>query len=430
LKKAKKLILISLIVGLSSQISIGLMNSDFRISAAVIFFEAFLIYYEDLKIIPLGILSGTTVYIFRLISYYLMNGSISNVIFSYQLEIVFYIFYAIIFSILTKNRSKKNLNYLFLIMVFSDFTGNLLEVILRNLTTDSLSPSKIGFTLLIVSIVRSAIVWLILNGIKYYGLLIVKEEHENRYKKLLWLTSQLKTEMYWIEKNMDNIEEIMSKSYKLYEKIKNDIDRETWEEGALNIARDVHEIKKENHLIFRGLKSITEKELEDKGMNIKDIINILAETMRREIKEIGKGIELELSINYNFYTSKHYYLMSILRNLVMNSMDAIPKSNKDGKITIEQGIKGDMCFFKISDNGSGIGDEELIDIFSPGFSTKINYDTGEINRGLGLSIVQYIVEEQLKGNLKVSSALGKGTLFEINIPRKILEESNHEDLYS
>ncbi|NLK43520.1 MAG: sensor histidine kinase, partial [Tissierellia bacterium] len=341
MKKVQKLILISLIVGLSSEISIGLMNSDFRISAAVIFFQAFIIYYEDLRIIPTGLLSGFTVYIFRLISYYLINGSISDVVFSYQLEIVFYIFYAIIFSILTKNRNKKSLNYLFLIMIISDFSGNLLEVIIRNMTTDTLSPSKIGFTLLIVSVVRSSIVWLILNGIKYYGMLIVKEEHENRYKKLLWLTSQLRTEMYWIEKNMDNIEEIMSKSYKLYEKIKNNVDKETWEEGALNIARDVHEIKKENHLIFRGLKSITENELEDKGMNIKDIISILSETMKREIKELGKDIRLQLSIEHNFYTSKHYYLMSILRNLVMNSIDAIPKSKKGGKITIEQWLKED-----------------------------------------------------------------------------------------
>lgn len=430
MKKVKKQILVSLIVGLFSQISIGLMNSDFRVSVAVIFFEAFIIYYDDLKIIPTGLLSGITVYIFRLISYYLMNGNISNVIFSYLLEIVFYVFYAIIFSVLTKNKTRKNLNYLFLIMVISDFSGNLLEVILRNMTTDTLSPSKVSFTLLIVSIVRSAIAWLILNGIKYYKMLIMKEEHEHRYKKLLWLTSQLKTEMYWIEKNMDNIEEVMSKSYKLYEKIKNNMDRETWEEGVLNIARDVHEIKKENYLIFRGLKAITDKELADKGMNIKDIINILSETMKREIKELEKNIELEFKISYNFYTSKHYYLMSILRNLVMNSIDAIPESKKDGKITIEEGIKGQSYYFTVSDNGSGIDDEELKDIFSPGFSTKINYDTGEINRGLGLSIVQYIVVEQLRGTLSVSSVIGKGTKFEINIPREILEEKNHEDLYS
>ena len=122
--------------------------------------------------------------------------------------------------------------------------------------------------------------------------------------------------------------------------------------------------------------------------------------------------------------------MSILRNLVMNSIDAIPESKKDGKITIEEGIKGQSYYFTVSDNGSGIDDEELKDIFSPGFSTKINYDTGEINRGLGLSIVQYIVEEQLRGTLSVSSVIGKGTKFEINIPREILEEKNHEDLYS
>lgn len=430
LKKAEKLILVSLIVGFFSQISVGLMNSDFRISAGVIFFEAFLIYYEDLKALPTGLLSGISVYVFRLISYYLMNGNISKVIFSYQLEIAFYVIYALIFSILTQNKTKRNLNYLFLIMIVSDFTSNYIEVLLRNLTTDSLSLSKISLTLIIVSIARSAIVWLILNAIRYYEMLIVKEEHENRYRKLLWLTSQMKSEMYWIEKNMDNIEEVMSKSYNLYEKIKHNIDRDSWEEEALNIARDVHEIKKENYLIFRGLKAITDKELEDKGMNIKDIMNILVETMKREIKELGKDIELEFSIDENFYTSKHYYLMSILRNLVMNSIDAIPISQKAGKITIEEGANKSIYYFRIEDNGLGIDEKDLNDIFSPGYSTKINYDTGEINRGLGLSIVKYIVEDILKGKISVRSSLGKGTEFEICIPKELLEEKNHEDFYS
>ena len=422
--------LASLVVGLFSQISVGFMNSDFRISAAVIFFEVFIIYYEDLKVIPMGLLSGFIVYIFRLISHYFTNGNISGVVFSYELEIVFYVFYAIIFSVLTKNKTKKSLNYLFLIMIISDFSGNLLEVILRNMTTDILSPSKISFTLLIASIIRSCIAWFILNVIKYHEMLIVKEEHENRYKKLLWLTSQLKTEMYWIEKNMGNIEDVMAKSYELYDKIKNNIDRDKWKDDALNISRDVHEIKKEYYLIVRGLKSITDKELEDNGMSIKDIVNILTETMKREINDLGKDIELEVNIGYNFYTSRHYYIMSILRNLVMNSIDAIDMDKKDGKITIEEGIKGDSYYFVISDNGSGIDEREISYIFSPGYSTKINYDTGEVNRGLGLSIVQYIVEEQLKGKISVTSELGKGTRFEIYIPKSTLEERENEDLYS
>ena len=82
-------------------------------------------------------------------------------------------------------------------------------------------------------------------------MLLRKEEHENRYKRLLWLTSQLKTEMYWMGKNSDNIEKVMADSYKLFEMINQDEDRKVGER-AVNIARNIHEIKKENSLVIRG----------------------------------------------------------------------------------------------------------------------------------------------------------------------------------
>ena len=63
MKHYKKTIFVSIIVALASQISIGLITSDFRVSAGIIFFVLFLSYYEELKPIPLGILSGIMVFI-------------------------------------------------------------------------------------------------------------------------------------------------------------------------------------------------------------------------------------------------------------------------------------------------------------------------------------------------------------------------------
>ena len=103
---------------------------------------------------------------------------------------------------------------------------------------------------------------------------------------------------------------------------------------------------------------------------------------------------------------------------------------KEAKISIKHEIDGEQHLFVVSDNGSGIDDEGLKLIFSAGFSTKINYNTGEINRGLGLSIVQYIVEEQLAGKVNVSSKLNVGTSFYIYIPRKSLEGVRNENIYS
>lgn len=423
MKNLKRMLFVSIVVALASQVSIGLVSSDFRVSAGIILYVIFLFYYEDLKPIPTGILSGIIVNLLRSILYYFTMGNFGHEILSFQIEILFYTFYAIIYYLLTNENNKKSINYIFLVMLISDFGANIIELLIRTIIGSSPFPWEITSTLFLVALVRSGITWLALNLFKYYKMLLIKEEHEERYKRLLWLTSQLKTEMYWMEKNMENIENVMSDSYRLFEMINTDEDKDSWGERSIGIARDIHEIKKENGLAIRGIKEITESELKDEKMSFKDIISILFETMKREIRRLNKNIELEIHMEENFYTSQHYYLMSIFRNLVMNSIDAIPDTQKNGKISIIHRIVDGEHVFMVSDNGSGIDEEGLEHIFSPGYSTKINYDTGEINRGLGLSIVKHIVEKQLEGNLKVSSTEGKGTTIYIYIPKHSLEVS-------
>ena len=63
----------------------------------------------------------------------------------------------------------------------------------------------------------------------------------------------------------------------------------------------------------------------------------------------------------------------------------------------------------ISDNGKGIPPELSEKIFSPNFSTKNS------GMGLGLAITKKIIE-QFGGNIRFSSELNVGTVFEINFP--------------
>ncbi|HAK42975.1 MAG TPA: hypothetical protein DCM59_10110 [Clostridium sp.] len=63
-------------------------------------------------------------------------------------------------------------------------------------------------------------------------------------------------------------------------------------------------------------------------------------------------------------------------------------------------------------------------MFSPGFSTKINYKTGNINRGLGLSIIRELTYKSLSGFIEVESKEKQGTKFNIYIPQKELENFN------
>lgn len=429
-KSIRRMFVISFFVALVSQINLGLMNTEFVISAGIIIFVSFLVYYDDLNPVVLGVMSGIMVFLFRILISYITRGSVETLYLAYVLEILFYLFYSVFYSILVKDIKIGNLIYVYGAVLFCDFSANLVEGLVRYMILGTPYIFDVLASLLIASVIRSSIIILYIGALRYYAFLLKEEEHEKRYKKLLWLTSQFKAETYWIEKNLDSIERVMSESYKLFEEITSNTNRDNWADSALNIAKEVHEIKKENGLVIRGIREITENELSDTGMHYSEINDILFESMKREVASQGKNIVLSFESGEGFYTSNHYYLMSVLRNLIMNSMDAIEISENEDRISLKHEIDNEDHIFIVSDTGTGIDDDGLEHMFSPGFSTKINYNTGEINRGLGLSIVHYIVVNQLSGDIEVSSKPGQGTTFKISIPISIMEGEKIEDIHS
>jgi two-component system phosphate regulon sensor histidine kinase PhoR len=108
------------------------------------------------------------------------------------------------------------------------------------------------------------------------------------------------------------------------------------------------------------------------------------------------------------------HLIQVFRNLLDNSLKYCTEK-PDIQMTIEQ--KNSSVVIKIQDNGIGISKENLDRIFDPMFRVH----TGNIHDvkgfGLGLSYVKGIIEKH-KGNIKVQSQLGKGSIFTVELPLK------------
>ncbi|WP_425447950.1 sensor histidine kinase [Dethiothermospora halolimnae] len=410
-----------LYITLASQIDIGLLLTDFRVSLGIVMLTILIYKDKSLNSPFLGVVSGVSIYFWRIILYSMANGKYGDVILAYFPEIFFYTFYGMFFWILIRKKNIENLNKLFLVTFTSDFVGNIIEVIIRTENNLGNFNIKIIEVLILAAFIRSSIIWLILNAFKHYKILLMKERHEKRYRNLLLLTSQLKTEAYWMERNMDYIEKVMGNAYGLFEKIQTNKERESWAETSINIARDIHEIKKEYKMVVHGVTEITDDKFKDKGMRFKDIIKILEDSMKIQLSHEKSNIQLNFNLEKDFYTDKHYCLMSIFRNIIMNGIDAIKEKNNNGIITFNHNIIKDRHVFKIADNGCGIEENKRDLIFSSGFSTKINYDTGEINRGLGLSLVKNLVDNKLRGTINLKSKVGAGTTFIISIPKEFLE---------
>jgi two-component system NtrC family sensor kinase len=103
-------------------------------------------------------------------------------------------------------------------------------------------------------------------------------------------------------------------------------------------------------------------------------------------------------------------LHQVLVNLVVNSIQAMPKG---GKLTIQTTVEDGYISLIVEDTGIGMSEGVLRHLFVPFFTTK---EVGE-GTGLGLSVVHGIVSSH-QGSIKVKSEVGKGTSFEIHLPIK------------
>ena len=101
-------------------------------------------------------------------------------------------------------------------------------------------------------------------------------------------------------------------------------------------------------------------------------------------------------------------LMQVFVNLLTNATDA---SEPGQAISIESSVSGKQVSIGVRDHGKGIAEEHLARVFEPFFTTKT---VGE-GTGLGLSLAYNIVQEH-GGSISVTSSIGSGCLFEVNLP--------------
>ncbi|HBH0629838.1 TPA: transporter substrate-binding domain-containing protein, partial [Clostridioides difficile] len=136
---------------------------------------------------------------------------------------------------------------------------------------------------------------------------------------------------------------------------------------------------------------------------IENIVKLQYKMLQLKNVEIKIDCEHNLVCYINGESLKHVFI-----NLISNSIDAI---HQDGKIIIYCYEKNHCLFIDFKDNGEGIKEDALKDIFNPFYTTK------PIGEGTGLGL--YITYNEIKknnGDISVESKLGVGTCFHIKIP--------------
>ena len=183
---------------------------------------------------------------------------------------------------------------------------------------------------------------------------------------------------------------------------------DTLKNSASNILFLVNDILDLSKLEQRKI-TLEKKPYSPKSI-IQDTLNIL------NAKAIANHIEIkfETKLSNEFYIQgDSFRFQQIMLNLLDNAIKFSPKGVV--KVTLEKKSK-DTLKIKVIDNGIGIDNQKLIEIFKPYSQEKVNISRQYGGTGLGLAICDQIIQ-LMKGEIKVKSN-DKGTTFSIFIPFK------------
>ena len=154
---------------------------------------------------------------------------------------------------------------------------------------------------------------------------------------------------------------------------------------------------------------VTSLEAIDIHQPIEQALSLIGQQLRQHSIEV----ERQFDSNLPMATGSMTPVEQIILNLLNNSLNALDRTEKlQKKVIIRTVSDEEWVTIEVCDNGPGIPEEQLEQVFDPFFS-----DADSVGgMGLGLSITQNLVVS-LKGTLSVRNLDGGGACFSVSLPR-------------
>ena len=170
----------------------------------------------------------------------------------------------------------------------------------------------------------------------------------------------------------------------------------------------VGEVERINRSITQLLEFAKPMAVNKNEVNIKDLITHSLKLVQTDLDKMSIQTKVDIGTTEEKLFSDSDRINQVLLNLYINAIEAM---GNEGvlEVTVLDAKENQFIEIRIQDNGEGIDQDLLDEIFDPYFTTKA---TGT---GLGLSIVYRIIET-LKGTISVESKKGHGTCFIIKLP--------------
>lgn len=160
----------------------------------------------------------------------------------------------------------------------------------------------------------------------------------------------------------------------------------------------------------------------NQDIEISELVQKLIEDYQDVAKEKGIDLSIELKGKYVIYADKSIIYEKIFRNLMQNVIDHSEAKNL--KLSLEKTTKRgvDYALVTFEDNGKGIRNEKLNEMFILFKTSKqVKYE-GSRQRGFGLPTALK-ASALYSGDIEINSTEGIGTKFLVYLP---IKEEKHD----
>jgi PAS domain S-box-containing protein len=177
------------------------------------------------------------------------------------------------------------------------------------------------------------------------------------------------------------------------------------EHGSGRINRFVSNLKE-----FSQVKD----KVEERWFEVTPLIERVLSICNLQRNKNVKSFVTNIPENLRRIWSDPFFLEQILLNLLVNAAQAVDKN--DSRIDLNVEIRPswlDHAILEVKDNGIGMDEKTVQEIFNPFFTTK----SGTGGTGLGLYVSHNLVQS-LGGRIEVESESGNGSTFRVILPDK------------
>lgn len=180
-------------------------------------------------------------------------------------------------------------------------------------------------------------------------------------------------------------------------------DSSTADESKKYSKRILEEIAGLKTLITEFLRYSRPMEAKPELVDVKKLLDEIRLLLQKEVTEKEFMIESNGSLPEVWFDPQH--LRQILINLISNSLE---EGDNEGKVNIESRRKNQQIYLIISDDGPGVSDSDIMDIFEPFFTRRNN------GTGLGLAVCRKLCREN-RAEISVQNNSKKGCTFTITM---------------